>query len=225
MSRSWTTGPAGCAAEQRGALRFYPLMTDPLVLVRAARHWAADSASRCRCSRLRDEPWLAPPAASRPGGRWTGCWPRPAASRGALGVRGPGHDPEPGGARHRHRVAAAADAGGRRGPGWRSASCPDQPGRDLYAVAREPALRRRRPRPTVRARRRWRVARRRQRAAQAARSRRPPPPADQRGPRHDRPRRDQASRSIGQVMQRGPPRPRPSSLPRTVITSMPFSRR
>jgi hypothetical protein len=33
----------------------------------------------------------------------------------------------------------------------------------------------------------------------------------------------QASRSIGQLMQRGPPRPRPSSPPGTVITSMPFS--
>ena len=35
----------------------------------------------------------------------------------------------------------------------------------------------------------------------------------------------QASRSMGQVMQRGPPRPRPSSPPGTVITSMPLSRR
>ena len=32
-----------------------------------------------------------------------------------------------------------------------------------------------------------------------------------------------ASRSIGQLMHRGPPRPRPSSLPGTVITSMPLS--
>ena len=37
--------------------------------------------------------------------------------------------------------------------------------------------------------------------------------------------RDQASRSIGQLMHRGPPRPRPSSLPRIVITAIPFSRR
>jgi len=37
--------------------------------------------------------------------------------------------------------------------------------------------------------------------------------------------RAQASRSIGQLMQRGPPRPRPSSLPGTVITSTPLSRR
>jgi hypothetical protein len=29
------------------------------------------------------------------------------------------------------------------------------------------------------------------------------------------------SRSMGQVMQRGPPRPRPSSLPATVTTSIP----
>jgi hypothetical protein len=33
----------------------------------------------------------------------------------------------------------------------------------------------------------------------------------------------QASRSMGQVMQRGPPLPRPSSPPGTVITSMPLS--
>ena len=33
------------------------------------------------------------------------------------------------------------------------------------------------------------------------------------------------SRSMGQVMQRGPPRPRPSSLPWMVTTSMPFLRR
>ena len=32
------------------------------------------------------------------------------------------------------------------------------------------------------------------------------------------------SRSFGQVMQRGPPRPRPSSLPAMVTTSMPCSR-
>ena len=34
-----------------------------------------------------------------------------------------------------------------------------------------------------------------------------------------------ASRSIGQVMQRGPPRPRPSSLPATATTSIPLRRR
>src|SRR6266702_1211606 len=39
------------------------------------------------------------------------------------------------------------------------------------------------------------------------------------------PARRQASRSIGQLMQRGPPRPRPSSPPGTVMTSMPFSAR
>ena len=35
----------------------------------------------------------------------------------------------------------------------------------------------------------------------------------------------QAERSIGQLMHRGPPRPRPSSPPGTVITSMPLSSR
>ena len=39
------------------------------------------------------------------------------------------------------------------------------------------------------------------------------------------PARRYGSRSIGQVMQRGPPRPRPSSLPRMVTTSIPFWRR
>ena len=34
-----------------------------------------------------------------------------------------------------------------------------------------------------------------------------------------------ASRTIGQDMQRGPPRPRPSSKPAIVITSMPLCRR
>ena len=36
--------------------------------------------------------------------------------------------------------------------------------------------------------------------------------------------RQAGSRSIGQVMQRGPPRPRPSSLPTMVTTSMPCLR-
>src|SRR5699024_7873238 len=33
------------------------------------------------------------------------------------------------------------------------------------------------------------------------------------------------ARDIGHVIQRGPPRPRPSSVPGTVITSIPFSRK
>ena len=37
--------------------------------------------------------------------------------------------------------------------------------------------------------------------------------------------RQMPSRSSGQLMQRGPPRPRPSSLPGMVMTSMPLSRR
>ena len=69
------------------------------------------------------------------------------------------------------------------------------------------------------------------RAAGAARDRRlrPRPAA---GPGRWRPSRlwrasgrPTASRSIGQVMQRGPPRPRPSSLPATATMSMPFLRR
>jgi LmbE family N-acetylglucosaminyl deacetylase len=41
----------------------------------------------------------------------------------------------------------------------------------------------------------------------------------------DGPARRYGSRSMGQVMHRGPPRPRPSSLPRMVSTSIPFWRR
>ncbi len=43
--------------------------------------------------------------------------------------------------------------------------------------------------------------------------------------RHDRGGGQTGSRSRGQLMHRGPPRPRPSSLPRMVMTSMPCLRR
>ena len=43
-------------------LRFYPLLTDPLVLVVPRRHWAADPGAPVELHRLRSEPWLAPPA-------------------------------------------------------------------------------------------------------------------------------------------------------------------
>jgi DNA-binding transcriptional LysR family regulator len=43
-------------------LRFYPLLTDPLVLVLPRRHWAADERVPVSLFRLRDEPWLATPA-------------------------------------------------------------------------------------------------------------------------------------------------------------------
>ncbi len=55
----------------------------------------------------------------------------------------------------------------------------------------------------------------------------PPGPVRGYGGRDDhiRARGQAASRSIGQLMQRGPPRPRPSSPPGTSSTSMPWRRR
>ncbi len=50
------------APGQHAALRFYPLVTDPLVLVVPRGHWAADPRVPVTLHRLRDEPWLAPPA-------------------------------------------------------------------------------------------------------------------------------------------------------------------
>jgi len=56
----WTARPP--PAGEAGALRFYPLVRDPLVLVVPRRHWAADLRQPVALPRLRDEPWLAPPA-------------------------------------------------------------------------------------------------------------------------------------------------------------------
>jgi DNA-binding transcriptional LysR family regulator len=44
------------------ALRFFPLVTDPLVLVVPRGHWASDPRAPISLHRLRDEPWLATPA-------------------------------------------------------------------------------------------------------------------------------------------------------------------
>jgi DNA-binding transcriptional LysR family regulator len=55
----WTGMTHGAAA---GTLRFFPLVTDPLVLVLPRRHWAATDSGELPLARLRDEPWLAPPA-------------------------------------------------------------------------------------------------------------------------------------------------------------------
>jgi DNA-binding transcriptional LysR family regulator len=54
----WT----GRFAAGQPALTFYPLLTDPLVLVVPRRHWAADERVPLSLHKLRDEPWLAPPA-------------------------------------------------------------------------------------------------------------------------------------------------------------------
>lgn len=53
---------AGRLATGQAALRFYPLITDPLVLVVPRGHWAADLRIPVSLHKLRDEPWLAPPA-------------------------------------------------------------------------------------------------------------------------------------------------------------------
>jgi DNA-binding transcriptional LysR family regulator len=53
---------AGRLAAGQAALKFYPLLTDPLVLVVPRRHWAADERVPVSLHKLRDEPWLAPPA-------------------------------------------------------------------------------------------------------------------------------------------------------------------
>jgi DNA-binding transcriptional LysR family regulator len=47
---------------QHSALRFFPLTTDPLVLVVPRGHWAGDPGEPVALHKLRDEPWLAPPA-------------------------------------------------------------------------------------------------------------------------------------------------------------------
>lgn len=47
---------------QHSGLRFHPLVTDPLVLVVPRGHWAGDTSEPVALQKLRDEPWLAPPA-------------------------------------------------------------------------------------------------------------------------------------------------------------------
>ena len=53
---------SGRLGADQPALRFYPLLTDPLVLVLPRRHWAADDQVPVSLYRLRDEAWLATPA-------------------------------------------------------------------------------------------------------------------------------------------------------------------
>jgi DNA-binding transcriptional LysR family regulator len=54
----WT----GRLAARQPALAFFPLITDPLVLVVPRGHWASDVDVPISLNRLRDEPWLATPA-------------------------------------------------------------------------------------------------------------------------------------------------------------------
>ena len=53
---------AGRLAAGQPGFRFYPLITDPLVLVVPRGHWAADPRIPVSLHNLREEPWLAPPA-------------------------------------------------------------------------------------------------------------------------------------------------------------------
>ncbi len=50
------------ASSQSAAIRFYPLVTDPLVLVVPRGHWASDLREPVALHKLRDEHWLATPA-------------------------------------------------------------------------------------------------------------------------------------------------------------------
>jgi DNA-binding transcriptional LysR family regulator len=53
---------SGRFAAKQPALRFFPLLTDPLVLVLPRGHWASDVRVPISLRSLRDEPWLATPA-------------------------------------------------------------------------------------------------------------------------------------------------------------------
>lgn len=57
IADDWT----GRLASGQQALRFYPLITDPLVLVVPRGHWASEPRNAVSLHKLRDEPWLAPP--------------------------------------------------------------------------------------------------------------------------------------------------------------------
>ena len=131
------------ASGQPAAIRFYPLITDPLVLVVPRGHWAGDLREPVALHKLRDEPWLAPPAgeasrravdqvlaqaggASAPPSEFEGL-----ATILSLVARGIGIALLP------RLSLAAGDArvAIRELPGT-------TPARDLYAVARESAVRR-----------------------------------------------------------------------------------
>lgn len=134
---------SGRLASDQPAFRFYPLITDPLVLVVPRGHWAAELREPLALHQLRDEHWLAPPA---------GEASRRAVDRvlsGAGGISEPPSEFE-GLATILSLVArgigiallprlslAAGDArvAVRELPG-------PSPARDLYAVARESAVRR-----------------------------------------------------------------------------------
>jgi DNA-binding transcriptional LysR family regulator len=128
---------------QPPAIRFFPLVTDPLVLVVPRGHWAGDLREPVPLPKLRDEHWLAPPAGeasrravdrvlaaaggiSEPPSEFEGL-----ATILSLVARGIGIALLP------RLTLAAGDArvAVRELPGA-------SPARDLYAVARESAVRR-----------------------------------------------------------------------------------
>jgi DNA-binding transcriptional LysR family regulator len=131
------------ASEQPAAIRCYPLITDPLVLVVPRGHRAADLREPVALRQLRDEHWLAPPAgeASRRAvdrvlSAAGGVSESPSEFEGlatilTLVARGIGIALLP------RLTLAAGDArvAVRELPGA-------SPARDLYAVARESAVRR-----------------------------------------------------------------------------------
>jgi len=131
------------ASGQPSAIRFFPLITDPLVLVVPRGHWAADLRDQVALHRLRDEHWLAPPA---------GEASRRAVDRVLSGAGGASEPPSEfeGLATILSLVARGigiallprlALAGGDARVAVRE--LPDaSPARDLYAVARESAVRR-----------------------------------------------------------------------------------
>src|SRR5258708_37471761 len=89
-----------------GALRFYPLIRDPLVLLLPRGHPAADPARPVDLDRLRDEPWLATPV-GEPSRQAVDTL---LASTGGMappppGVGGLVPDPRPGPRRHRDAAA------------------------------------------------------------------------------------------------------------------------
>jgi DNA-binding transcriptional LysR family regulator len=127
---------------QPGAIRFYPLISDPLVLVVPRGHWAGDPREPVALDKLRDEPWLAPPA---------GEASRRAVDRVLSAVGGVTTPPsEFEGLATIHSLVARGIgvallprlslAGGDGRVAVRE--LPASPARDLYAVARESAVRR-----------------------------------------------------------------------------------
>lgn len=134
---------SGRLASGQLALRFFPLVTDPLVLVVPRGHWAGDMRLPVSMPKLRDEPWLAPPtgepsrlAVDRVLAAAGGVAQAPSEFEGlatilSLVARGIGIAILP-------RLTLAAGEGRvvvRELPG-------KSPVRDLYAVARESSVRR-----------------------------------------------------------------------------------